>query len=242
MLLSLNLYAQNEYKIKGNPKSYTETYFGVNKINDQLIKGEETNEEFFKINIYNVLELQYKEKPEKWEVPKEIYNSLNQKIESIEYNDEGEIINKTKYYYDINNKLIEEKFYFESDNLILNTTYLYKNDLLDIKTINDFSTLSNGKHTISYVIYKYDNNNLISEHYKSITEERLSVYKYDNNNNLIETYYNYDFPANEEKLQLCKKITYIKFDKFNWTEIFIEDNLCIKNEAIKYFLVREYKY
>ncbi len=229
-------------KINGKVKEYKETFFEAKKINNKYVKGKYLFDDTFEIDINNEFVKQSIFSPEKWDIPQNTYNN-NRKIETVNYYEDGKIINRTKFIYNSEGVLTEEQFYYASDTLISNTTYEYESSLIIKKITKNYNYDEEKKINIDVVTYKYDlNRNLVSEFLKTENQEELTTYKYNDKNYLIETYSKSSFPIPNKKLKLCKKIEYVKYDNYNWTEIFFEDGLCSDNKSKIFFVERIFKY
>jgi len=231
--------------IKGNVESFKETWFeakysskGFQKTNylhdDEFFKNE--NNIFVKKTIFPL---------EKYETPQNEYNSKNQVINTINYYEDGKIINKTTYLY-LNDLLVEENFYLSSDKIQTKKTYEYKNG----KKSNIIEYLWDENENIfikfSTTTYSYDIINQISENidYEK-QDDWLYQYKYNNKNFLTEIHFA-EYKKNEiPKLKLKKKILYVSDDGINWLSAFFIDEYDenIFTKPIKIFYIeREINY
>lgn len=209
-------------KINGNPIEYKETTFEAKKVDGKLVKGKYLNDVIFIKDVNNKYVEQTISPSEKWGIPQNKYDSNNLKTETIEYFENGDISNRIFYKYNIDKQLIEDKLY-ELDTLKTITTYQYKNSLLS-KSIKK-NIWSDNSFQITETNFEYDTNkNLVRQVYSDGPQQLQYSYKYDKNNNLIEIYCKDDFIARDKELKLIQVLTYIKFDEYNCTEIFIENS------------------
>jgi hypothetical protein len=148
------------------------------------------------------------------------------------------VLEKSKYIYS-NNMLIEEEYYLR-DTLDSKYKYEYKNGNKVSKT--SYSLLTN--EPISVDSYSYDvNNNLIKESIPTSLGEDVNIYEYNENNFLTKYYRKTSFPPSTDlEPKIAKIITYVKYDNYNWTEVFFEDCLDCDSGSKIYFIDRVYKY
>lgn len=119
------------------------------------------------------------------------YNQKNQLINKTQFDENGKIVGFVSYSYDNNNNLIEEQV----SNIIPPTTYKYfynskklltKTEAFKTEDISSAKVFGSKPVARSYIEYKYDTENRISE--KSQIEESRkdeSSYLYDNYGNII---------------------------------------------------------
>ncbi|WP_433830629.1 hypothetical protein [Flavobacterium anhuiense] len=179
---------------------------------------------------------------EKWEAPQNSYNKENQKIETINYNEDGGIRDRTKFIYD-KNKLVEEKNYGNSDTLYINKKFEYWNNLLvkKFEFHSENGILSSASNEIT--TYEYDaRNNLVKEALVYGDEYLDYAYKYNDKNFMTEVYSRSSFPVRETEFTINMRYTYQKFDSNNWTEMYSEDGLSSDRKPNYYFIQREFKY
>ncbi|QXP59702.1 hypothetical protein [Olleya sp. HaHaR_3_96] len=223
-------------KIKGNVKEYTETWYNAEKNDNDYIKLEKKNYDtyrknendvFVKVNFFSV---------EKHEIPQNSYNNKNQITETINYYEDGEIMNRTKYIYK-NDKLFEDSSYNDSDTIISKTKYYYKNDL-KVKEIKiGYSYFAGYSVDTTKISFEYDKNkNLIKRTYKSQYQEDVDTYKYNNENYLTETH---SLAINGE---FVYKRKYIQFDNNNWTQMVVDEAKQPDGKSRCYFIEREIIY
>jgi hypothetical protein len=245
LVLGFHALAQQQVfdNIKNNPKAYTETYYKVKNNNNELIKGELSSTMTYVKDTNNVFVAQSLFTPEKWELPETKYSNTHQKLELINYYDDGQVINRTKYKYDNKGYLVEEAFYYASDTLINKIKHEYA-DGLKVKSIS--FVVENGILTSnidSKTTFEYDKNqNLIREIFSSAAQNDTLLYVYNDRKFLIEHYHKLDLYHNSNQPLLYSRFTYKSFDKFNWTSLFYEEGLDSKESYKAYFVERTYTY
>lgn len=217
----------------GNVKEYTENVYYASKRNGKYVKGKMQNFTTFKKNSNGefVKEEMF---PKKSDYPENKYNALKQKIESITFDDEDNVMSKIIYSYNDKNQLITEGLYNSTMDTLLNLKkYEYKQNQTTIKERSYFYMLGNLDESESQTLLLFDGNkNLVEEHSQSAKENLVFedalvfYYKYNSDNRKIESSHQ-DFQWGEvAKLSLDTKMKYIKIDdRKNWTEMFIEDGL-----------------
>ena len=243
ILFTSDIYCQIESfgKINGQPKKYKETFFEANNVKNRYTKGKYLYDDIYVKDSNNIFIKQSIFAEDKMELSKDVYkNKL--KIETINYDESGKIVNKTKFKYNLQDIIIEEDFYYSSDTLISKTNFEYDNNLLILKTIIEYNLGSNGR--ISKVNYTYDlKNNLTSMYYVNDDQDIFDKFVYNNKNYLIEFYSKSSFPNRNQKLQLCNKINYLEYDNFNWTKIFLEEGICRDDgKSNIYYIERKFEY
>lgn len=242
----INIHAQDSRDafaiIKGNPKGYKETWYEAKKTKTGFVKGKYLHDDVYSINAHGEIVKQSFMPPEKWEVPQTSYNKDNLKIETINYNEEGGIKDRTKFLYD-KNKLIEEKVYGDSDTLLVSNKYEYLNNLAVRKL--EFRA-ENGvlKSTPSEITtYEYDSKNNILEESIVYEDEYVAfAYKYNDKNFMTEVHSKSSFPVREKEFSISIRYNYQKYDLNNWTEVYVEDELSSDRKPSYYFIQREFKY
>lgn len=229
--------------IAGNPKEYKEIHYEAKKIKNEYVKGKYLYDESYVKNSDNEFIKQRLIPSKKWELPQNKYNIYKQITESINYNETGEIINKTIFKYNSQNKLAEEQFYYDSDTLISDCIYEYRNNLLVKKIEKEYFHDEENSYQLNNTTFTYDvNNNLISELNLSDFQEVQYSYKYDKLNYLIEVYRKNSLYDDFKELRIVNKIKYINLDQYNWTEIFFEEIKTDHTKSKVYFIERIYKY
>lgn len=232
--------------IKGNVKSFKETWYeaklgikGFQKSNylhdDEYFKN--NNNVFVKKTIFPL---------EKHEIPQNEYNSKNQIIKTINYHEDGKVINKTIYTYK-NDLLVEEDFYLSSNAIETKKVYEYKNGKRN--KIIEYNWNKDEKKMVEYSIttYLYDIKNQISENIDFIEyqDNWVYLYKYNENFFLKEIYYA-EYKNNEKPiLKLDKKIVYVSDDGINCLSAYFIDEYDKKNitKPTKiYYIEREINY
>ena len=250
-LFSINCISQEtaiEDIVNGNPKEYKQTYFKAKKVNNKYVKGTYLYDETFVLNRYNEFEKQTLIPLEKWETPQNIYNSKNQKIEIQNFNESSEIVNKTKLKYNSENLLFTEELFDETGILKSISTNEYLNKKIIKKVTKDLNNEYENKEQIENRTYSYDlNGNLVNKLFKSSDQEYLDEYKYDEKNHLIESFTNQKYPLKSNGTIITQKREVIKCDKYNWTEIFLENFKYIdyqlkSNDSDIFFIERIFKY
>ncbi|MDI5899649.1 hypothetical protein [Flavobacterium yafengii] len=226
-------------KINGNPLEYKETFYEAKKIKNKFEKGKYLYDDIFTKNTNGEFVKQTTFPLEKWETPQNTFNEKKQKTLIEIFSEDGTVNEKTKFIY-TENKLVEEEYYL-ADTLSSKYKYEYKNGNKAKKI--EYSLLKNVP--ISTVDYSYDsNNNLIKESYKySSDQEDINIYEYNEKNFLTKYYRKLSFPPSSDiEPKIAKKITYVKYDNYNWTEVFFEDCLDCDSGSKIYFIERDYKY
>lgn len=225
------LSAEWEEKLFGNIKEYTESFYYATKKGDKYVKGKMQNYRTFKKNSNGEF-VEDKLFPKKSDYPENKYNNLKLKIESINYDDEDKMIEKTIYNYGPDNKLIEERNYLDNDTLRSSVKYEYNKNHI-FKNKNYYEYIEGAfEITESQDDLVYDERgNLIEEHFKNNKEgsaylDELVIYrKYNTDNRRIEESSSDSF-FGDGKSKLDTRIQYLKIDnQKNWTEMFFEDGL-----------------
>jgi hypothetical protein len=241
----LNAYSQNNSvleEIKGNPKEYKETWYEAKKTKTGFVKGKylhddvyikDSNGEFMKQSFFPM---------NKWDFPQNRYNDKKQKLETINYYDDGGIINRTEFFYD-KNKVVQEKFYYNSDTIISSVKYEYQNDLIIKKLEFDAEKGILSDNPQSVITYKYDGrNNMIKESHDSNFQNDVFSYVYNDKNFMTEFYRKLSFPVPDKESKLSMRFEYKNYDLHNWTEIYVEDDIDSDKKSKCYFIQREFKY
>jgi hypothetical protein len=226
------LSANWEEKLFGNIKEYTENFYYASKKNGKYVKGKMQNYTTFKKNSNGEF-VEDEMFPKKSDFPENKYNNLKQKIESIKYNDEEKVIEKTIYNYGSGNKLIEEKNYLDNDTLRSLVKYEYNKKHI-VKTeisyeyVEGTVELSESQDDLIYD----DRGNLIEEHFKNnmdgsgYVDASVIFSKYDLDNRKIEGSRQDSQFGGDGKIELNMKMEYLKIDnQKNWTEMFFVDGL-----------------
>ncbi|MBS7253825.1 hypothetical protein [Flavobacterium branchiicola] len=235
--------SQNAFaELKGNPKEYKETWYEAKKTKTGFVKGKYLHDDVYGVNAHGEIIKQGMFPAEKWEIPQNSYNKENQKIETINYNEEGGIKDKTKFIYD-KNKLVKENIYDDSDVLFVSKKYEYLNNLavrkLEFRTEN--GTLKTAPDEIT--TYEYDAKNNISTESTAYDDEyNAYAYKYNDKNLITEIYSKSSFPVRETEFKVSIRYNYQKYDVNNWTEMYLEDGLSSDGKPSYYFIEREFKY
>ncbi|MFV8352199.1 hypothetical protein [Flavobacterium sp. XS2P14] len=223
--------AEWEEKLFGNIKKYTENFYYATKKDDKYVKGKMQNYRTFQKNSNGEF-VEDKLFPKKSDYPENKYNNLKLKIESINYDDEDKMIEKTIYNYGPDNKLIEERNYLDNDTLRSSVKYEYNKNHI-FKNKNSYEYIEGAVEiTESQDDLVYDERrNLIEEHFKNNKEgsaylDELVIYrKYNTDNRRIEESSSDSF-FGDGKSKLDTRIQYLKIDnQKNWTEMFFEDGL-----------------
>jgi hypothetical protein len=230
-----------EEKLFGNIKEYTENFYYASKKNGKYIKGKMQNYTTYKKNSNGEF-VEDEMFPKKSDFPENKYNNLKQKIESIKYDDEEKVIEKTTYKYGPENKLIEEKNYLGNDTLRSLVKYEYnKNHIL--KTTFSYDYVDGAEEsTESQDELVYDERgNLIEEHFRYNKEGAIylseSVYfsKYNADNRKIEGSRQNSQFGGDGRIELNMKMEYLKIDsQKNWTEMFFVDGLDSKTPSANF--------
>jgi hypothetical protein len=247
MLLSFKSFAQiNEFEsIKGNPHSYHEIKYKAEKVKNEYIKTEKIDSALYVKDSNTIYNRKTIFPNEIWDSPQIKYSKSKKKIQEINYDENGKIINKTDFIYDKNDNLIEENFYNDFDSLKGHKKYEYSNNL---KSKLKEYTVENGKFTsniYSETTYQYDSKeNLIQEIQIYEGEKNSITYKYNDHNLIVEHLRQLSFPNQDKEPKLYLKYVYKKYDTYNWTELFFEET--IDNEGTEeiniYFIERIYNY
>lgn len=225
------LSANWEEKLFGNIKEYTENFYYASIKNGKYVKGKMQNYTTFKKNSNGEF-VKDEMFPNKSDFPENKYNNLKQKIESIKYDDEEKVIEKTIYNYGLGSKLIEEKNYLDNDTLRSLVKYEYNNKHI-VKTEVSYDYVEGAVElTESQDDLIYDERgNLIEEHFKNNKEgsvylDELVIYrKYNSDDRKIEES-SQDSIFGDGKIKLDTRIQYLKTDnQKNWTEMFFEERL-----------------
>ncbi|MCV9933994.1 hypothetical protein OIU80_17060 [Flavobacterium sp. LS1R47] len=233
------LSAEWDEKLFGNIKEYTENFYYAIKKNGKYVKGKMQNYTTYKKNSNGEF-VKDEMFPKKSDYPENKYNSLKQKIESIMYDDEENVLGKTIYSYGPENKVLEEKSY-SSDNDTLRNVVKYeynKNRIIKTSFSYDYqggeTQLTESQDELVYD----EKGNLIEEHSKNNKEDsvyldEMVIYrKYNSENRRIEESSSDSF-FGDGKIKLTTKLEYLKIDnQKNWTEMFFEGSLSSeKSEA-----------
>ncbi|WP_394773703.1 hypothetical protein [Flavobacterium sp.] len=219
-------------KLFGNIKEYTENFYYASKKNGKYVKGKMQNYTTFRKNLNGEF-VEDKIFPKKSDYPENKYNSLKQKIESIEYDDEGKARGRTIYSYGPGNKLLEEKNYSDNDTLRSLVKYEYnKNHIIKTNFSYDYQG-GETQVTESEDDLVYDERgNLIEQHLKNnkgdsgYVDELIIFRKYNLDNRIIEQSSQDSQFGGNGKIEVDTKTEYLKSDnQNNWTEMFFEGRL-----------------
>lgn len=229
-------------EIKGSPKEYKETWYEAKKTKTGFVKGKYLHDDVYSINAHGEIVKEGMFPPEKWEIPENSYNNENQKIGTINYNEDGKIKDRTKFLYD-KNKLVEEKIYGDSDTLFVSRKYVYLNNVaikkLEFKAENGVLKTTPNEVTT----YEYDaKNNLSTESTVYEDEYYAFAYKYNDKNFITEVHSKSSFPVRDKEFSISIRYNYQKYDLYNWTEVYLEDGLSSDRKPSYYFIQREFKY
>jgi hypothetical protein len=235
------LSANWEEKLFGNIKEYRENFYYVSKKNDKYVKGKMQNYTTYKKNSNGEF-VEDEMFPKKSDFPENKYNNLKQKIESIKYDDEEKVIEKTIYNYGSGNKLVEEKNYLNNDTLRSLVKYEYNNNHI-VKTEVSYDYVEGAVElTESQDNLVYDERgNLIEEHFKNNMDgsgyvDALVIFsKYNLDNRKIEGSRQNSQFGGDGKIELNMKMEYLKIDnQKNWTEMFFVDGLDSKTPSANF--------
>ncbi|MFN6946999.1 MAG: hypothetical protein ACK4ND_18800 [Cytophagaceae bacterium] len=242
-LYSNLLFAQIDLlTVRGDIKEYTLSFFKPEKSKNNYKKGQKLYSDRYILNEYGEFTIK-KLFPKISDYPKIIFNSKNQKTETINYYSDGTVMNRTRHFYNSQGQLVEEKFHYDSDTLILHRFFEYSGNLLSKKKEIHYFTSEDAypDKQISTTIYTYDKNkNLVEEFYESLGHEIRYIYKY-NSKNFITEFYVQDNHAEDHSTPVLKKrINYLSYDSQNWLELILEESS--GQEPQIYYIQREIIY
>lgn len=232
--------------IKGNVKSFKETWYEARLKNKGFQKSKYLHDDEYLKNENNIFVKKTIFPLEKYELPQNEFNLKNQIISSINYYEDGKVINKTTYFYK-NDLLVEENFYLSSDTIKTKKLYEYKNGK-KIKIIEYNYEEENKPEKYSETTYSYDEiNNIVSEKidFSNLNLKWLYQYKYNDKKFLKEV--NFAKYKDNEKIILkpIKKIIYISNDGKNWLSAYFIDEFDEKSNTKPskiYFIERQINY